>query len=159
MQTIGYWCDECRLKYVRHACKEGLPCGHDKGAAVAVYAKAYATRGEQVILRWTDPEGDHYRELWVYRRARAYRPHSGAPELWEYLIEVAHHVDAERRLNINLTQLPPCAVGAWLWSHPEIVIRAFFARWDSNTTPPAWRVVATIPAEHIRLLARSVEQG
>src|SRR5689334_12003428 len=51
MQTIGYWCDVCRTKYVRHECKTALPCRHSIFAAIMVYAKAYGRGGEEVEMQ------------------------------------------------------------------------------------------------------------
>lgn len=47
-QTVGFYCPVCKIKYVQHRCKEGLPYGHPKKDALWVYAKHYS-RGEETV--------------------------------------------------------------------------------------------------------------
>jgi hypothetical protein len=153
MQTIGFWCDECRRKYVRHACRDSLPCGHSKAAAVLVYAKAYGRGGETVELNWTDGGGEHYRELWISLKQgdRTWKS-GGSMELWGYRVDVMHHLDKGEKLNIDVRGLKPCVMAHWLKEHPEHVIRAFMARWESFNEPPPWRMLAIIPEESFEQL-------
>jgi CspA family cold shock protein len=141
MQTVGYWCDECRVKYVRHACREGLPCGHDMAQAVFVYAKAYGRGGETVRME----RGD-FAVLLSVRSERERRDNclgGDSRELWGTQVEVLEAHD------------PSCLpgellyAGDWLWRHraDESILRAFFNRWESTTRLPLWRVVATIPED------------
>jgi hypothetical protein len=148
MQTVGYWCDECRQKYVRHACKGGLPCGHSKDDAIFVYAKYYATGGEFVSLSWSDDEGDHEREMWISRKEHDQTWYlSGSRELWGHIAQVEKHIDAGDKININMRDLKPCAVGAWLHVHSEKIVRAYMMRWESHKEPPVWRQISTIPED------------
>ena len=82
MQTVGYWCDKCRRKYVQHRCDGGLPCGHSFAEAVKVYAKSYGKGGETVQMSWfkadvpldeTAVEPSHTIELWI-----EYKPDGGS---------------------------------------------------------------------------------
>jgi hypothetical protein len=158
MQTIGYWCDECRVKYVRHACKTNLPCGHTTGEAVFVYAKAFGRGGETVSLEWSDEWGEHQREVWVYRKEKDKTWYAGgAEEFWGFMAHVARHVDAGPRLNIDISDLHPFAVAEWLSELPEKVIRAYLERWQSRNESPNWRWIAQLTKADldVRALAHS----
>lgn len=52
-ETVGFYCPKCDAKYVRHKCRDGLPCDHDKDEAIYVYAKKYKD-GENVRLENKD---------------------------------------------------------------------------------------------------------
>lgn len=119
-QTVGYWCDECRLKYVQHMCHDGLPCGHDKAAAVYIYAKNYAKGGQYVEFRYGEQE-------WaVWMRVKPREPgvtYIGRPG-WQ-------------------VQTDEGWIGYWDWlcQFPPIIIRAIEERWSSWKFPPTWRQI------------------
>ena len=120
METIGFWCDECRVKYVRHACKEQLPCGHPKVNAIRVYAKAFGRGGENVSVgSWSIFIGEE-----VNRKDICYLP--GGSWLWQTKIEYG---DTGTEMWL----------GEWLKSVPHAEVRAFFHRWDSAKTSPDWQ--------------------
>lgn len=50
-ETVGYYCPECGKKYVRHKCKDSLPCGHGKENAIYVYHKWCAKRDNKIVMR------------------------------------------------------------------------------------------------------------
>lgn len=130
-QSIGYWCDECRVKYVQHVCKDDrLPCGHPFGEAVRVYVKGYGRGGSEFTLEsnenkvhgWLNDrvQTGEERVLYLNWRARELRgtvvTHSNGQDV---LID-------------------------WLHRQPAKLIRAFENRWDSWKQPPEWRVIETL---------------
>jgi hypothetical protein len=134
MQTVGYWCDECRTKYVQHKCKDGLPCGHDRKDAIKVYVKAYGKSHQRVTLSWHKPSerkaGIAERE--TTRLVITYKPRPGtmyavrhSRDLWAY--------------EITLEDGTKVRVGDWLKGQPEKIRRAFLERWSSSKEPPIWR--------------------
>jgi hypothetical protein len=119
MQTIGYWCDECRVKYVQHACKDRrLPCGHDFDGALRVYAKAYGRGGESVSI------GEH--RVWLSEAedpaSLGYLP--GGRYYWETIatLDDGQHME----------------LGRWLKSLGAKHTRAFEDRWQSCKRLPDW---------------------
>jgi len=128
MQTIGYWCDECRRKYVKHACRGGLPCGHEKSRAIFIYCKAYRTAGESLTLIFLGQKI----QLWLeYRKPPPHFYVSGELARTLHCWSVRHdHSETQIKL------------GAWLKDQPAILIRAFLNRWDSFKEPPDWRWVS-----------------
>lgn len=127
-QTIGYWCDECRCKYVQHKCRDGLPCGHDKDTAILVYAKAFGRGGERVKMEI----GTDVVSMWIGREGG-----HGRNYLWETLI------------TLDDTRGKSMMLGEWLRQQEACVIRAFEERWNSRKTPPRWRQIETIDDETV----------
>lgn len=119
MQTIGYYCDECRVKYVQHVCKGStLPCGHILGNAIRVYAKRYGRGGERVQIgnnRGFIRKAEQCEKL-------AYAP--GGFYFWEN--------------EIQLDGGPTMLVARWLRGLPQAFVRAFEYRWESHKTAPDW---------------------
>ncbi len=121
-QTIGYYCDSCRRKYVRHVCKhQKLPCGHTFAHALRVYAKRYAHLGEAVSI------GDCGFML-------RYQPH--VPELaivpgGRYFWDTAAQLDDGEDLPL----------GRLLKRKGAKFTRAFQARWESCQHPPDWTLL------------------
>lgn len=128
METIGLYCDECRTKYVRHKCKDGLPCGHSKNSAIEVYAKHYARGCETVILQG---HGFRYRlELTkIPRQKGSYSRH----EIWS----------SEATIEDQYGEEGPMQLALWLHlraaNGDEHIVRAFMERWESADQPPQWR--------------------
>lgn len=140
METIGYYCDECRTKYVRHACREGLPCGHEKKLAIRVYCKAFGRGGENVSLVGAGIEV----ALFLTDAKESGVMYSAAGrELWGTKLEVTDGDGAGAEMK----------VGEWLHRQDEKTVRAFFNRWESDKEPPLWRVVKLIPESNISALA------
>ncbi|MEW6212536.1 MAG: hypothetical protein AB1631_29695 [Acidobacteriota bacterium] len=131
MITVGYWCDECRRKYVRYTCKEGLPCGHDKADAIYVECQAFAKSGEAVYM---STEDDSWRvSLWIYPlKDEGRRCYS---QLWDYAVRINR---SERAV----------FVGEWLPLQEPKVIRAFDSRWDSHKEPPGWVRITEVDIAH-----------
>lgn len=124
-QTNGYWCDECRAKYVEHTCKnDTLPCGHDFGAAIFVYAKSYGRGGETVKIaklgifdlftKDEDLVGQRWQFKWWIRNERT---------------------DQEEPL------------AEWIKRQDDRFVRAFCARWHSAKEPPDWRMAQILPID------------
>ncbi len=126
-ETIGYWCDECREKYVRHKCHEGLPCGHDKKGAVRVYAKSFGRGGERVELAWASGRAG----LYIIERAKK----KNTVYLGNARFYHGHRVETDDG-QIN-------TVWKWLRQQEGKIIRAFLSRWESRKEPPEWRIVET----------------
>lgn len=128
MITVGYWCDECRQKYVRNVCKGKLPCGHDFGRSVYVWCQAFGRGGEHVELAWGDPLPSSTADVWLSsaRRENVMYGSSDAHLLW------GTRVAPFRGGGFDLL------VGEWLATLPDIAVRAFFSRWDSQKWMPAW---------------------
>src|SRR4029077_858801 len=65
MITTGFWCDECRRKYVRHLCHgRGLPCRHSYAAAPPVWCQAFGRGGENVCIGFEDQPG--HEDVWLF---------------------------------------------------------------------------------------------
>jgi hypothetical protein len=130
-ETIGYYCDECRMKYVRHKCKDGLPCGHDKSEAVFVYCHYFAKSGEHVEMQWKDGKID----VWVTKKPKdrkvIYISRSAA--------ELRGHLADDGEVEED--------VADWLARQPARIIRAFLERWTSRKEPPTWRVIEQMGPE------------
>jgi len=136
-QTVGYWCDECRTKYVQHKCKDGLPCSHDKAQAVYVYAKGYGKGGEFVQMEWSTGTLSSF----LNHRPKPKTLYYGwSRSLWATWIEA----EGEQ-------------VGEWLHKQEGLVARAFLSRWDSQKEPPIWRRVQLIEANQLAILAGKEE--
>ncbi len=61
--SFGYFCPKCRLRWVRHLCKDGnLPCGCGVSTDDAVYicTKHYARSGDGIYIRYKDFELDAF---------------------------------------------------------------------------------------------------
>ena len=120
MITCGYWCDECRAKYVRYLCEKGMPCHHDKSQAIYVAAQAFGRHSEHIYIGET--------ELVLAKRQDrdAVYTSAGAYLFW----------GSEVTLQNPIQYPEPIAVGMWLASKPDAFIRAFCARWESSTHVP-----------------------
>ena len=119
-QTVGYWCDECRVKYVQHMCHDGLPCGHDKQAAIYIYAKNYSKGGEYIEIQhahmtWT---------AWLRLKPRE----QGVTYIGRPIIQVE-------------TEDGWINYWDWLCEFHANVIRAVEGRWTSDKFPPHWRSI------------------
>lgn len=65
-QYTGFYCPSCRIRYVAHVCKEGLPCGHSKDEALYCWRWDY-TGGYKEILIKNKKRGIHFFERNVSR--------------------------------------------------------------------------------------------
>ncbi len=83
----GYFCPKCECRWVKHLCKEKLPCGCGvaKEDAVYIYTKWYAKTGLEVYI--------HYKGLEV----EAFIPHDEDDEtaLKRLLDKVKNHPQEE----------------------------------------------------------------
>lgn len=126
--TVGYWCDECRRKYVQHVCRDGLPCGHPKEEAVYVYAKHYGKGQDETVLL----------ECREFKAGFTVRPKPRDPNtLYSGGEARALHgywvfIDGEKM-----------SVAEWLHLQPPRIIRAYLERWQSWKQPPTWRLMET----------------
>jgi hypothetical protein len=147
MITNGFWCDECRQKYVRHMCRvkpgndasvedshilrQQLPCGHDWSHAVAVECQAFARSGEHVWIHYGLRGSEFHEDVWI---SRGERPRSNfigrdAFEFWGMRVrqfQYKHEADWE------------LWVGEWLASKPDAFVRAYLNRWESSNRVPSW---------------------
>lgn len=111
--------------------RDGLPCGHDKDAAVYVYAKSYAKNGETVKMNWQGGEIN----AWLVKAEKSGVTYIGeARSLWGHRIQLGGQ---------------SYFVGEWLHEQEPKIIRAFLERWQSWKTEPLWRVIETLPDEAI----------
>lgn len=130
MITTGFYCDECRVKYVAHMCKGKLPCRHSFKAALQVWCQAFGRGGEHVCI------GDD--DVWLYalpKDRNTWYASAEARELWG--VEVV--VDTTKESDGLL-------VGQWLACRPDAFVRAFFKRWDSQKWTPTWVAFRDHPA-------------
>jgi hypothetical protein len=142
METIGYYCDKCRAKYVRHVCREALPCGHEKTLAIRVYCKAFGRGGENVSL----VGADIHVSLYITDNPKPGILYSAQGRmLWGCELQVTDGDGAEASESLT--------VGEWLHRQDGKVVRAFFDRWESVTSPPLWRTLELIPESNIPALA------
>jgi hypothetical protein len=124
-QTIGYYCDLCREKYVQHKCQDGLPCGHDKAEAIRVYAKSFGRGSERVEMFWL---GGRVR-MWICRKPK---------EENVFYIGLAGFYHGHQ---VETDDGQVTTVWKWLRQQEGKVIRAFLSRWESRKEPPDWRVI------------------
>lgn len=117
-QTNGYWCDECRAKYVEHTCKnDTLPCGHAFDAAIFVYAKRFGSGGEDVTM-----EGLGRFNLFT-------KDENLVGQRWNFKQWIRNErTDKEE------------PVAEWIKRQEARFVRAFCARWFSSKEPPDWRM-------------------
>jgi hypothetical protein len=134
MTTVGYWCDECRVKYVQHLCKDGLPCRHDKDEAVYVWAKHFAKSGEAVRLR---VYGETV-QLWIHKKPKDKKRVLYSD--WQTRYLHTHLVNVAEQESLLAEQ--ESLLMDWLISQDEKIIRAFLNRWGGCKRPPYWRELA-----------------
>lgn len=127
-QTIGYWCDECRTKYVQHVCKDGLPCGHDLAQAVHVSAKSYGRGGAEIWLKWDN------QKLYAFLEKR---------EQEDRVVYIGWRAKELRGTIATHTEGQEVLID-WLHKQPAKIIRAFLGRWESCKSPPEWRMIETL---------------
>ena len=125
MNTVGYYCDECRCKYVRHVCKNRtLPCRHPFEQALYVFAKAYGRGGEAVqignLKLWLT-DGPARMDLCVLPGRRYY---------WETMVEI----EGAGKM----------VLADFLKEQGPKILRAFENRWDSCKHPPDWCLLLTV---------------
>lgn len=123
-ETVGFWCDHCRRKYLRHVCKPELPCRHSKKDSVFVYAKAFGRGGERVVMEFDGKEVD----IWVNK----------IPDSRNtiYVGRMAYEVHG--RMVEPSNSDAPISVAEWLRTLPEKVVRAYLDRWESCKEAPDW---------------------
>lgn len=129
MQTAGFYCPDCQMKYVRHRCKnDTLPCEHDFKNAVFVYAKHFGKSGSETV---EIVGAELNTRVWISKR-------KNSPFGWElsYKIET---VKDELWLIDWIKQLPSTKY-----------VQAFLKRWDSFTDPPDWRRFELWSEENIK---------
>ena len=120
MITTGYWCDECRRKYVKHMCHgRRLPCTHSFHAAIPVWCQAFARGGEHVCIGKED--------VWLHRRPKEKNTiYCGDAQFW-------WNTDVE-----DVKAGRSVLVGEWLAVRSGAFIRAFLGRWESSRGTPDW---------------------
>jgi hypothetical protein len=147
MITRGFWCDECRVKYVRHVCRNHrevktgamgdsdilarrLPCGHSWEQAIAVECQAFANSGEHLWMEW-GPVGSLSRaEVWIVSgdRQRGRFVGNAAWQFWGLRVRQGVYKEPEWEM----------WVGEWLASKPDAIVRAYMNRWESSKYVPDW---------------------
>ena len=135
--TVGFWCDECRLKYVRHVCKEGLPCGHDLGQAVFVHCQRFKQGNESVYLRhgYEKEDGEHIFNGWLVRKRKEETDKIVGPHVMRlWFFQMVSYVDESTQ-----------DVGDFLRDSEGKVIRALLERWSSCNHVPDWRLYEIWP--------------
>lgn len=124
-QTFGYYCDECRRKYVNHKCKDGLPCAHDINEAIFIHAKHYS-HCETVFMQVGDTV---ILDASIFRKPK-HEQVTGHNLLWNHTLEAGG---------------PGVDLGEWIKKQDGKTLRAFEARWDSNDRIPQWRLFEQWP--------------
>lgn len=121
MITTGYWCDECRMKYVRHKCHgRRLPCLHDFRAAIPVWCQDFARGGEHVCIVEED--------VWIYKLPRRRGTFYSGNAFFYWNMEVVRET----------TTGDSILVGEWLAVRSDKFVRAFLNRWQSCNETPDW---------------------
>lgn len=128
MITTGYWCDECRVKYVRYIGRGGLPCGHR--APLYVACQAFARSGEHVIIGREN--------VWLFQERKPDTCYGrGAIQFWGTRVTPFRPEGNDP---------PEWYVGEWLASKPDRFVRAFLERWQSCKEIPDWLAFRRHPA-------------
>lgn len=159
MITTGFYCDECRVKYVHHRCKLGrLPCGHSFKAAFDVFSQAFGRRGEHVSIIYRNPDVT-IQDVWISagERRRYDFIEPGAWTFWGMRVRPFNPVRADWEM----------WVGEWLSTKSDAFVRAFLYRWESQKFPPEWvsfrehpdakRACALVPSKRIGFFYKNLK--
>jgi hypothetical protein len=129
MITRGYWCDECRRKYVAHMCKDRtMPCRHSYELSFFVECQAFRRSGERVTIEWGALKAPSYDKVWLT---------TGDRPRQNFLTEEAFDYWGVRVMPFGGSGFD-LWVGEWLASKPDAFVRAFLNRWESSKWTPGW---------------------
>lgn len=124
-QTNGYWCDECRTKYVEHSCKgDTLPCEHEFNKAIFVYAKSYGRGYESVSIRG------------LGRFTLTTKDEDLIGQRWQFKWWIEDNRTGKEE-----------PVAEWIKRQEDKYVRAFCGRWMTTKSPPDWRVAQILPID------------